>query len=70
MDGMQHILAVFNFQDSEQSITVDLSDTGITSKQIPVDLVDSKDTAEITGESYSILLPPYGFVFFSVDVGE
>jgi glycosidase len=70
MDGKQQILAVFNFQDSEQTITVDLSVTGITAQQIPVDLVNSMGAAKITSESYSILLPPYGFAFLPVDIGE
>lgn len=66
MDGTQHVLNIFNFQDTEQTITVNLAGSGITVPQTPVDLLNGGNAPDITDASYTVRLPSYGFVFCGV----
>lgn len=63
---MQHVLNIFNFQDTEQTITVNLAESDITVPQTPTDLLNSGDVPDITDASYTVTLPSYGFVLYGV----
>lgn len=63
-------LPIFNFQDSEQTITVNLVGTRITVPQTPVDLLNGGDAPDIAAASYTVTLPPYGFVFYGVTADQ
>jgi len=69
MDGAQHALAIYNFTDQAQTITVDLVGSGIM-PQTPADLLNGGGAPEITSTGYAVTLPPYGFAFYEVTAGE
>jgi hypothetical protein len=65
-DGKQTALLVYNFNSTATTVTVDLSGTGIALKQTPKDLYDGGTAPKITGSSYSVKLPAYGFTMLEV----
>jgi hypothetical protein len=65
-DGKQTALLVYNFNSTATTVTVDLSGTGIDLKQTPKDLYHGGKAPKITGSSYSVKLPPYGFTMLEV----
>lgn len=65
-DGNISALVVFNFQDSEQNISVNLKNTGISANQIPIDLLKGAAGKEIISDQYQITLPAYGYKILAV----
>lgn len=65
-DGNVSALVVFNFQDAEQNISVNLNNTGISTDQVPIDLLKGSAGKPITSGLYEITLPAYGYVILGV----
>lgn len=66
MDGTQMALCVFNFASSSKTVTIDLAGS-ISIGQYPVDLITGLDGPKITSNSYTVTLPPYGFLLLGVE---
>jgi hypothetical protein len=65
--GGAKALAVLNFQNSEQTVDVDVSGTGIGADQTPIDLLaGAPSAAAIAGGKLRITLPARGFALLSV----
>jgi glycosidase len=57
-------LAVFNFQPEAHPVIIDLSKSGITIPQVPINLTTGTAYSKpIESTSYSVTLPAYGYVF-------
>jgi len=65
-DGKQTALLVYNFHNTATNVTVDLTGTGIKTKQQPKDLYNGGKAAPIHGTSYTVSLPAYGFTMLQV----
>jgi len=65
-DGAQTALLIYNFKDTASNVTVDLSGTGISTKQVPKDLYNGGSGPAINGNSYTVKLPAYGFTILQV----
>ena len=65
--GTSKALVILNYQDSSQTITVDLTNTGIDTNQTPIDLLSGGAGQAITSPSYTVTLPAYGFAVLGVD---
>lgn len=65
-DGGHTALNIYNFTDSAQCVTVDLSDSAITVPQTPTDLSTQQDGTSIRSETYDVRLPAFGYVFLAV----
>lgn len=66
-DGSLKALVILNYQNSPQSITVNLANTDISTSQTPVDLLTGGTAPAITSASYTVSLPAYGFTVLGVD---
>ncbi|TDD53198.1 hypothetical protein E1263_28290 [Kribbella antibiotica] len=64
--GTSKALVLLNFQGTPQTVSVDLTGTGIATSQTPTDLVESQPGPPITGTTYQVQLPAYGFKVLSV----
>ncbi len=69
-DGNVSALVIFNFRDQERKMTVDLTNSGISVNQIPVDLLTGREAEPITSEKYTVTLPPYGYKILGVENGS
>ena len=67
LTGGTRALVVLNFQPTAQRVTVDLTHSGLSTAQTPVDLLTGDPAPPIDGDHYSIALPPYGFAVLGVD---
>jgi alpha amylase-like protein len=67
-DGGRTVLNVYNFTNTSQCITVDLSGSAVTVPQTPLDLSTQQDAPPITSSSYDVQLPEFGYVFLDVAV--
>lgn len=67
-DGLQTALLIYNFQNSTQSVTVNLTGSGILAPQTPLDLYNGGNyaTSISSDTSYTVSLPAYGFALLSV----
>ena len=65
--GDSKALVILNYQDSSQTITVDITNTDIDTSQIPVDLLSGGNGKVITSNSYTVTLPAYGFTVLGVN---
>lgn len=65
-DGSQTALLIYNLSDSAADVTVDLTGTGISTSQVPVDLYNGGSGTAIDGTSYTVSLPAYGFLMLQV----
>ena len=65
-DGGQTALLVYNFNDSPATISLDLTDTGISPRQVPLDLYEKSPAPKIEGPRYTLTLPAYGFRLLQV----
>lgn len=66
VDGRQAALNIYNFDGRPQTVQVDLSGSGITTRQTPVDMMTGGTAAEIDSNIYTVALPGYGFLLLSV----
>ncbi|GAA1668656.1 hypothetical protein GCM10009745_08860 [Kribbella yunnanensis] len=65
-DGTAKALVLLNFRNTAQTVSVDLTGTGIATSQTPTDLVESKPGPPISGSTYQVRLPAFGFTVLSV----
>lgn len=65
-DGSQTALLIYNFNSSAADVTVDLTGTRTATNQVPIDLYNGGSGAAITGSSYTVSLPAYGFKMLQV----
>lgn len=65
-DGSRTALNIYNFTNTPQCITVDLSGSAIMAPQTPVDLSTQQDGPPITSASYDVQLPAFGYLFLDV----
>jgi hypothetical protein len=65
-DGKQTALLIYNFHNTPENVTVDLTGTGIDTHQVPRDLYNGGHGAAINGTSYTVSLPAYGFTMLQV----
>jgi Maltogenic Amylase, C-terminal domain len=68
-DGRQTALLIYNFHSTAQNVTVDLTGTGIDTRQVPRDLYNGGRGPAIDGTSYTVNLPAYGFEMLQVSTG-
>jgi len=66
MDQDQHVLCIYNFQDSEQVITVDLSIIELNYPITAMNLIDGENQIEIQEGTLSVTLPKFDFVFLEI----
>ena len=52
--GTSKALVILNYQNSSQTITINLTNTGINTTQIPVDLLGGGNGKTITSASYTV----------------
>ncbi|RKP51570.1 hypothetical protein D7Z26_17455 [Cohnella endophytica] len=65
-DGTKSVLNIYNFKNASATITVNLTDSGITVPQTPVNLATGGSGTAISSSSYSVTLPAYGYLFLEV----
>jgi hypothetical protein len=65
-DGTRTALNIYNFTNTSQCITVDLTDSVITVPQTPVDLSTQQEGSPITSALYDVQLPAFGYLFLDV----
>jgi len=65
-DGSQTALLVYNLSDKEQTVTVDLKDSKIAAGKVLKDLYNGGTAGEVTGSTWQVSLPAYGFQMLSV----
>ncbi|WP_434381367.1 discoidin domain-containing protein [Melittangium boletus] len=66
-DGSVKALVILNYQASSQTVTVNLTNTGLQIPQTPVDLLTGSAAPAISSASYSVTLPAYGYTVLGVD---
>jgi hypothetical protein len=66
-DGTQTALLVYNLQDEPAAVPVDLSATRVAPGQNPVDLYGATAAAPVSGTTYTLELPAYGFAMLEVE---
>ncbi len=64
-DHSQTALLIYNFRNTATDVEVDLRNAGISTSQMPRDLLGGT-AAPINGASYKVNVPAYGFKFLSV----
>jgi hypothetical protein len=69
-DGKQTALLIYNFHNTPENVTVDLTGTGINTHQIPRDLYKGGVGPVINGTSYTVSLPAYGFTMLQVSTSQ
>ena len=65
--GSSKALVILNYQNSSQTITVNLTNTDINTAQTPIDLLSGGTGKAITSASYTVTLPAYGFTVLGVN---
>ncbi|WP_447950288.1 InlB B-repeat-containing protein [Microbacterium aurum] len=65
-DGKQTALLAYNLSGEPAEVTLDLTGTGILPAQTPIDLYNGGTAAPITGSTYTVSLPAYGFAMLDV----
>jgi glycosidase len=66
-DGNVSALVIFNFQKQNALISMNLTNTGIKIPQVPVNVISGMEAEPILTDSYSVSLPPYGFLMLGVE---
>lgn len=69
-DESQTVLLVYNFKNRATDVTLDLSGSGISTRQTPLDVYNGGAAEAITGNRYRIRLPAYGFRFLQVALDQ
>jgi hypothetical protein len=67
MDSTRTALNIYNFKNASATITVDLTGKGITIPQTPRDLITNANGPQITGTSYTVTLPAYGYLLLALN---
>lgn len=65
-DGKVTALVIMNFQNSVETISVNLKNTGILMGQTPVNLLNKDAVPPVLSENYQITLPAYGYMILGV----
>lgn len=65
-DGKVSALVIINFQNSEQTISANLKNTGISLGQSPINLLDKNAVPPILSANYQVTLPAYGYLILGV----
>ena len=65
--GSSKALVILNYQNSSQTVTVNLTNTGINTAQTPVDLLSGGTGKKIASAKYTVTLPAYGFIVLGVN---
>ena len=65
-DGKVSALIVMNFQDTEETISFNLKNSGILLGQKPLNLLDKMKDMPILTEKYQVVLPAYGYLLLGV----
>jgi glycosidase len=68
-NGEQDVLVVLNYQKSSQNITVNLSNSGISTGQTPLELFTNTSGPTISSNSYTVTLPALGYAAYEVGGG-
>ena len=63
-------LVIMNFQNSTETISVNLKNTGILLGQTPLNLLDGDNIPPVLSEDYRITLPPYGYMILGIQNEE
>lgn len=66
-DGKVSALVIFNFQDAESTISVDLRNSGIDHSHAPIDLLTGKAAEPIISDKYEVSVPAYGYLILGVE---
>jgi Alpha amylase, catalytic domain/Maltogenic Amylase, C-terminal domain len=66
--GSQTVLLVYNFMNKPAEVPVDLTGTDVLENQTPTDLYGDATFPEISGSTYRVELPAYGFAILEVNV--
>jgi hypothetical protein len=66
-DGSERSLLVYNFEDHEVNVVLDLSASDVALDQVPEDWYAGTKASPITGAAHSLTLPKYGFAMLGVD---
>ena len=69
-DGKVSALVIMNFQNSTETISVNLKNTGILLGQTPLNLLDGDNIPPVLSEDYHITLPPYGYMILGIQNEE
>jgi hypothetical protein len=70
MDGSRTALLVYNFNDEESLITLDLAGTGISVPQRSIDLATGEPGPDLETTSPAFTLGPYGYRFLDVQASQ
>jgi len=65
-DGSSKALVIMNFQNSTQTLTVNLSNLGISTSQTPINLYTGTAGPKINSPNYTVTLPAYGYLVLGV----
>lgn len=65
-DSSQTALLVYNLSGKEQTVTVNLKDSKIAAGKVLNDLYNGGTAGEVTGSTWQVSLPAYGFQLLSV----
>jgi hypothetical protein len=65
-DGAQTAVLVYNFKATPSTVTLDLTGTPIATEQTPTNLYGADAIEPISGTTYAITLPEYGFRILEV----
>jgi glycosidase len=65
-DGSSYALVILNYQNSQQTITVNLAGSNLNTSQKPIDLLNGGHGPQITSNSYTVTLPAWGYAFYGV----
>lgn len=69
-DGKVSALVIMNFQNSAETISFNLKNTGIMLEQSPINLLDKNDLLPVLSENYQVTLPAYGYLILGVQNAE
>ncbi len=68
MDGKKKALCIFNFANENSTVTIDLTGSGISTNQTPINLITNEDyETPITSNNYTVTLSPRSFLLLSVE---
>ena len=70
LDGSRTALLVYNFDDEEATITVDLADSGIIVPQRSIDLATGEPGPVLETTATMLTLEPYGYRFLDVQMSD
>lgn len=69
-DGKVSALVIMNFQNSTETVSVNLANTGILMGQSPLNLLNKDEVPPVLSENYEVTLPAYGYMILGVQNEE